>query len=637
MCGGPPLKPARAPLLLVALMGALVASLVSGCAAERCDRFVVELEEGASPEAFASDVGAALVGRVGTFGNYYEFDPRCPTEQEVGRRGGSASALDIARRDRRSLEVLPQQPQVRVGRGATDGTLSEVPPMETGLLRGNRPLPSVAATRLRRGGSRIESYEPAQWHLSDEGNAATGYVLGAWARGATGAGVTVVVVDDGLDKTHPDLSPGYVRGESANYNGGASDDPTPRGNEAHGTAAASIAAAGGSKSPPGRATCGHGVAFEADVAGRRVISEPATDADEARALTRISKTSLQQTSPHSPAVFSCSWGPTDDGTKLDGPGALATAAITAGAAAGDVYVWAAGNGAGNGDSCAYDGYVQHPDVLAIGAVAFDGTVPRYSEACPALFGSAPSSGSGRSIVAADLSGMRGTTTGDCQFNFGGTSAAAPFYAGVAALVLSTNPALGSRDVARILMHSARRIAPTDQSWVRNAAGVWHSDRYGFGVADAETAVVLAADYRPVPDRCGAVVRPTRATQCGSAGSFPCAIPDGTGQVTACVVVSAAADMRVERVIVSVTASHARRGDLEFSVTSPAGTVATFPRRPRDTASSYVDWKFESLKTWGETASGSWCAAVRDVVSGNRGELVRVSVSIIGVLASCVDE
>lgn len=35
----------------------------------------------------------------------------------------------------------------------------------------------------------------------------------AWALGYTGKGIVVTILDDGLERTHPDISPNYVSSE----------------------------------------------------------------------------------------------------------------------------------------------------------------------------------------------------------------------------------------------------------------------------------------------------------------------------------------------------------------------------------------------------------------------------------------
>ena len=93
----------------------------------------------------------------------------------------------------------------------------------------------------------------------------------------------------------------------------------------------------------------------------------------------------------------------------------------------------------------------------------------------------------------------------------GTSSAAPNLSGVIALMLQANPNLGYRDVKYILAKTAKktdasRVGVTtsglisgtpvtlDQGWVRNAAGYWFSNWYGFGTVDAAAAVSEAKTY-----------------------------------------------------------------------------------------------------------------------------------------------
>jgi hypothetical protein len=85
--------------------------------------------------------------------------------------------------------------------------------------------------------------------------------------------------------------------------------------------------------------------------------------------------------------------------------------------------------------------------------------------------------------------------GDAQGNFtnsfGGTSSAAPGAAGVAALVLSVNPDLRWQEVRDILRRACDRIDPQGGAYDGNG----HSQFYGYGRLNAETAVKLA---RPTP-------------------------------------------------------------------------------------------------------------------------------------------
>jgi hypothetical protein len=77
--------------------------------------------------------------------------------------------------------------------------------------------------------------------------------------------------------------------------------------------------------------------------------------------------------------------------------------------------------------------------------------------------------------------------------FGGTSAATPNAAGVAALVLSVNPDLTGQEVRDILQSTADKIGEVEY----DQDG--HHDQYGYGRVNAERAVSVALYGRDNPD------------------------------------------------------------------------------------------------------------------------------------------
>ena len=188
--------------------------------------------------------------------------------------------------------------------------------------------------------------------------------------------------------------------------------------------------------------CGIGIAYNSKVAGLRILSAPITDSDEAIALNYA----FQNTS-----IYSCSWGPPDDGKSMEGPSYIVKKSVVNGiqngrGGKGSIFVFASGNGATHGDQCNFDGYTNSIYSVTVSAIDYKGLHPYYSESCAANMIVAYSSGSGQHIVSCYFMYANDTThsfmkvTTDvgkdkCAMTHGGTSAAAPNAVGVFALAL----------------------------------------------------------------------------------------------------------------------------------------------------------------------------------------------------------
>ena len=127
----------------------------------------------------------------------------------------------------------------------------------------------------------------------------------------------------------------------------------------HGTRCAGEISAGADNN-----VCGVGVAFGSKFSAIRILDGSVTDAEEAIAFSRYLQVNQ---------VFSCSWGPEDDGKTLDGPHELTKQALTYGTTSGRgglgaVYVVASGNGGRVQDNCNYDGYANSIYTITIGVV-----------------------------------------------------------------------------------------------------------------------------------------------------------------------------------------------------------------------------------------------------------------------------
>ena len=134
-----------------------------------------------------------------------------------------------------------------------------------------------------------------QWHLL---NLVTPNfdlnVTGVWEQNITGRGVTVGFMDDGIDHENPDLKDNFSLEGSYDFNE-HKKLPTPAlYDDTHGTRCA------GEVGAVRNNVCGVGIAYEAKVAGLRILSGKLTIADEAMAINYAYNTTQ---------VYSCSWGP----------------------------------------------------------------------------------------------------------------------------------------------------------------------------------------------------------------------------------------------------------------------------------------------------------------------------------------
>lgn len=486
----------------------------------------------------------------------------------------------------------------------------------------------------------------SQWHLKNSGTN-TGSVKGEdinveslFTAGSKGSGVTVAVVDDGMDILHEDLKDNVLAGKSYNYLDGGTD---PSGSSAtHGTACSGIIAARDLNNKGGR-----GVAPRASLVSYNLLQNP-TSANVADAMTRNIANIF---------VSSNSWGATDcRGTYADSSStwksAIQTGLSTGRNGKGTVYVWAAGNGAGDtGGACSgygeidnanYDGQANYYGVIAIGAIGDNGKRAAYSEKGANLWVNTYSEGStGNAIITTDITGTSGynmnssksgyTNNNNYTNSFNGTSAAAPLAAGAVALILEANPKLGWRDVKVILAKSARKNDSSDSDWTTNGASPAYniSHKYGFGTIDAAAAVTLAKTWSNL----GSMV--TYSTPTSTVGS---AIPDNdTTGVSASIEVSGSGITSLEYVSIALSAEHTSTGDLQITLTSPAGTSSTLAE-PHTclngsgstiTCSSYTSVRFGSARSLGEKANGTWTLKIKDLVSGNTGTFTNWSLTLYG--------
>ncbi len=479
-----------------------------------------------------------------------------------------------------------------------------------------------------------------QWHLHAPPSAGIN-APGAWDI-ATGKGINIAIVDDGVQTKHPDLNPNLfvnpndpVDGVDNDGNGLIDDvngwdfisndnDPNPAlADDKHGTAVAGLASARGNNSIGVT-----GSALEAKIVPIRLIGGPTDDAKDAKAMGYL---------PQLVHISNNSWGPPDTGeySKVRGP--LMKAAMEKGISQGrnglgTVYVWAGGNGRQDNDNSNYDEYANQRYVIAVGAVDDTGKQASFSEPGANIFIVAGAEGPGnRNLLTTDRTGNAGYNTDgkspevsnlDYTNQFSGTSAATPVVSGVVALMLEANPNLTYRDVQYILAATATKTDPSDPGWSKNGAGIWVNHKYGFGRVDAAAAVKAAQTWTSV----GPEFHQAIPTQ-----TLNKSIPDNNAAGVEAQFLASGINMVLDWVTITINAKHARIGDLEITLTSPSGTVSNLAFARSEEKSANLSWTFSTNHNWGEDPNGIWTVKVADRQSGVTGTWTDFTLNFYGKL------
>jgi kexin len=363
---------------------------------EARDYYVLELDPTASPSQVATELGLTHQGLLGELADHHIFS--CDKQEEDVVH----TALKERRRRRRSLfdsDILDgvrfAQKQKLKARLERRGPIPPPPKGYTAPLVSRQENDAVDADALARQDAVAKTLginDPIfkdQWHLFNPIQVGHDVnVSDVWTQGITGFNATVAIVDDGLDMYSDDLKDNYFAEGSYDFNDN-SLEPKPRlSDDRHGTRCA------GEVSAVKNNVCGVGVAYNSKVAGIRILSKLITDADEAVAMNYAFQSNQ---------IYSCSWGPPDDGRSMDAPGilikkAMVNAVQNGRGGKGSIYVFASGNGAASDDNCNFDGYTNSIYSITVGAIDRKGLHPYYSEKCSAQLVVTYSSGSNDAIV-----------------------------------------------------------------------------------------------------------------------------------------------------------------------------------------------------------------------------------------------
>ena len=584
------------------------------------DYFAMHLHGSSEPSTVARSLGANFEGPIGSLPDHYTFS--CPkhmgglvddTLQELRRRRkkrrrsirDSEELPDITSQDLSGLEgvlwhekqELRQRLVKRIPPLPPSRPRQAVAPSYTDTTDVEKATQEAAKLQLDQIATKLDIQDPIfkeQWHLFN--TVQVGHdlnVTGVWLDGVTGNGSITAVIDDGLDMYSDDLKANYFAAGSYDFNE-HTEEPKPRlFDDKHGTRCAGEIAAVRNN------VCGVGMAYDSKIAGIRILSKPISDEDEATAINYHYQENQ---------IYSCSWGPPDDGQTMEGPGVLIQRAMVNGVQQGrqgngSVFVFAAGNGAASDDNCNFDGYTNSIYSITVGGIDRAGNHPYYSEHCSAQLVVTYSSGNNDAIHTTDVGVEK------CYNGHGGTSAAGPLVAGSVALALSVRPDLSWRDVQYLVIEAAVPIHLDDGEWQDTKIGKKFSHIFGYGKMDTWKFIDAAKAWKSVKPQAWfhspwlSVQHDIPQGDQGLASSF---------DVTAAMLETANLE-RLEHVTVTMNIKHMRRGDLSVELQSPEGVISHIATTRRNDAAQagYHDWTFMSVVHWGETGIGTWTVIVKD--------------------------
>lgn len=350
---------------------------------------------------------------------------------------------------------------------------------------------------------------PIQWNLQNTGivgGAIAGAdmkVTNAWCI-STGNNIKVAVIDDGVDLTHPDLQSNLLPGfDATGLGSGGGPEPI----NGHGTSCAGIIAAVNNTIGP------IGVAYNSKIIPIRMGT--------VNLLFNVFQTSdiwisnsINEAVVRGADVISNSWGGGNIAVQINL--ALDNAVNNGRGGLGTVVLFSTGNANGN---------VTYPatreNVIAVGAstpcdtrkrssndpnlVNFGNNVDIEGVSCDGENWWGSNFGDNLDIVApgvliptTDVQGLGGFTTSDYSANFNGTSAACPNAAGVAALILSTNPSLTGVQPRQVLERSCDKLMGMPNSYMYNNVanqpnGIWNN-QVGYGRVNAYNALMFAQGF-----------------------------------------------------------------------------------------------------------------------------------------------
>ncbi|MBE0360346.1 S8 family serine peptidase [Pseudoalteromonas aliena] len=543
---------------------------------------------------------------------------------------------------------------------------------------------SLAADHL----TNSDPLTPYQWHLNNIGhnglttNTVAGEdlnLLNTDMQGIKGDGVTVTVIDSGIELTHPDLVNNVITGSLNLLTGTV----TPTDNTGHGTAVAGIIAAQANNNIGGRGVApnahligfnyldaqtmsnwlqSHGMPLTGSANSRiynqSYSSKPAlfknVDAEEHTLSLQLKERVMQQVSLNSNnglgALFVKSAG-----------NAFYQYTTFFGGTSFQVFPYEQQQPFNNAGLPFHNANLSTDNAsfwnMLVSAYNANGKLASYSSVGANIFLTAPGGENAQSqagIVTTDMSGCTAgfntinstidiplQNTGldshcDATAAMYGTSAAAANTSGAIALAMSANPQLDARTIKHILATTARKLDGSNAGidinftdangdavsynaipgWQQNAAGYNVHTFYGLGAIDIDAAVAMAQQTT--------ALLPTLQVSDWHTANTELTIPDAN--VNGVQDTLAITDnLTIEAVQLKLSIDHSRMRDLAVELISPSGTrsVLLSPRTGliNATGTPVQNALLLSQHFYGESAAGQWQIRLIDTDNGTSQTLV----------------
>jgi len=235
--------------------------------------------------------------------------------------------------------------------------------------------------------------------------------------------------------------------------------------------------------------------------------------------------------------------------------------------------------------------------------------------------------SGYSYYKNELNGKIGTITVDedkkrsYTYAMNGTSSAAPMVSASIALVLDACPNLSWRDVRWLIAHTAKKIDPSDSTWITNGVGLHYSINYGYGKINPNGMIDICRSsyFVPLGPMKNAFVEED---------NLSVDIPDNNTTITQ--TINFPKQLVIEWVGLTIDTNHPFSGDLEINLISPMGTKVNIVTPNEVNFAGYKGgFRFGSVAFIDEKSKGIWKIEITDRLKDDKGILKRVRLEVYG--------